>query len=314
MLLDQKILNRIEEKKKNLDSFRPLQKDILRKLREQFIIEWTYNSNAIEGNTLTLKETALVLREGITVKGKTLREHIETTNHKKAIELLEKFVLKKAMFSEKQLLALHGIILSDIEDEFAGRYRIHRVRILGANIVLPNPISVPKLMSEYFEWLNTSKNNMSVIEFSALAHYKLVAIHPFVDGNGRTARLFMNLILMQMGYPPAIILKQDRKKYYDVLNKANKGDLAPFVLFVAQAIDRSLGLYLEAVEHVDPKTAYMKNEYITLSELSKMVPYSQEYLSLLARKGILHAIKKERNWLSTKEAVEKYIDQKSKKR
>ena len=314
MYLNSDILRRIQGKKKRLNSFRPFSKAILNRLREQFIIEWTYNSNAIEGNTLTLRETALVLREGITVKGKTLKEHTETTNHKKAIELLGKFVAKKVKPSEKQLLKLHNIILSDIYDEYAGVYRKERVRILGANVVLPNPAQLPKLMDEYFKWLNKNKKKLDVVELSALAHYKLVAIHPFIDGNGRTARLFTNLLLMQKGYPPAIILKADRNKYYDTLEKANNGNLKPFVSFVAQALERSLGLYLEAVEPQGKKTHEVKNEYLTLSELSKKCSYSQEYLSLLARQGKLHAIKKGRNWLSTKEALDEYVKNRKRQR
>jgi len=314
MYLEKNILNRIQQKKKKLDSFRPFPKSIRERLREQFIVEWTYNSNAIEGNTLTLKETALVLREGITVRGKTLREHTEATNHKKAILALEKIVSGKTKISENQLLELHRIILSDIDDEFAGVYRRQRVRILGANLVLPNPIKLPKLMKEYFIWLKKNGGKLDIVELSALAHYKLVAIHPFIDGNGRTARLFMNLLLMQMDYPPAIVLKQDRKKYYDVLNKANLGNLKPFVIFIAQAVERSLGLYLEAIEPQNSKTSEMINEYLTLSKLSKQVPYSQEYLSLLARKGKIHAIKKDRNWLSLKESVDEYIENRKRQR
>lgn len=142
--------------------------------------------------------------------------------------------------------------------------------------------------------IKNNLDNLDIIEFSALAHYKLVEIHPFIDGNGRTARLMMNLFLMQKGFPPAIIMKNDRKKYYAALNKANLGDYKSFVLVVAQAIERSLGLYLEAIE---PKTKKSdeKKEYILLTEASLHCKYSQEYLSLLARKGKLHAIKKRRD-------------------
>ena len=314
MYLDNKIQNRVEEKKAKLDSFRPLSKSVLLRLREQFIIEWTYNSNAIEGNTLTLKETALVLREGLTVSGKTLQEHTEATNHKQAIELLEGFVKQKRGFSEKELLALHKIILSNIDEEFAGVYRRQRVRILGASIVLPNPLKIPDLMKEYFHWFSVNKKKIHIIELVALAHYKLVKIHPFIDGNGRTARLIMNLILMQAGYPPAIILKQDRQKYYNTLEKANKDDFKPFVLFVAQSVERSLGLYLESIEIIDDSGSKMKNEYILLGELAKNSRYSQQYLSLLARQGKLHAIKKGRNWLSTEEALRQYIKNRQRKK
>lgn len=308
MFLDEKIRKRILEKKKMLDKHRPFPKLILERLHEQTIIEWTYNSNAIEGNTLTLKETALILRQGITIKGKSLREHYEAKNHEKAIKCLEDLVKKRAILDEDALLTIHKLILTDIDGEFAGIYRNQSVRILGARLIPPSPLKVPLKMKEFYRWLKYNPEKLDVIEFSALAHYKLVEIHPFIDGNGRTARLMMNLFLMQKGFPPAIILKNDRKKYYDALNKANMGDFEAFVLVVAQAVERSLGLYLEAIE---PKTKASDEdkEYILLSEAAKHCQYSQDYLSLLARRGKLHAIKKGRNWLTTIEAVENYIEE-----
>lgn len=305
MYCDTSITNRLLEKKKMLDQHRPFPKPILERLHEQFIIEWTYNSNAIEGNTLTLRETALVLREGITIHGKSLREHFEVTNHKTAILELENFVKKRLLCSEKILLSLHKIILSNIADEYAGVYRRENVRILGARVVPPSPLKVPRLMKDFLSWLRRNPDHLNIVELAALTHYKLVEIHPFIDGNGRTARLIMNLLLMQKGYPPAIILKNDRKKYYETLNKANVGNVNPFVLFIAQSVERSLGLYLEAIE---PRTeaADAQKEYITLKEAAKCSPYSQEYISFLARRGKIHAIKKNRNWLTTLEALENY--------
>ena len=312
MYLSKNVLNRLKQKKSKLDSFRPFSKSILNRLREQFIIEWTYNSNGIEGNTLTLRETALVLREGITVRGKTLKEHTEATNHKKAIEFVEKFVVNKKGLTEKILLNLHGIVLSDIDDEYAGIYRNQNVRILGARVIPPNPLKIQRLMNEFFSWLNKNTDKLHIIEQVALAHYKLVEIHPFIDGNGRTSRLIMNLLLMQKGYPPAIILKHDRKKYYRTLNEANLNRLEPFVLFVAQSVERSLGLYLEAIEPKTNRKQVDLTEYISLMDASKICDYSQEYLSLLARQGKIHAIKRNRNWLTTKESIEDYINDRQK--
>ncbi|MFH1291892.1 MAG: Fic family protein [bacterium] len=312
MYLPKDVLNRLKQKKKKLDSFRPLAKSALNRLREQFVIEWTYNSNGIEGNTLTLRETALVLREGITVSGKTLKEHTEATNHKKAIEFVEKFVVSKKSLSEKILLDIHKIVLSDIDDEYAGIYRNQNVRILGARVIPPNPLKIQRLMDEFFKWLDKNTDNLHIIEQVALAHYKLVEIHPFIDGNGRTSRLIMNLLLMQKGYPPAVILKNDRKKYYSTLNEANMGRFEPFVLFIAQSVERSLGLYLETIEPKTKKKQTDLTEYISLMEANKICDYSQEYLSLLARKGKIHAIKRNRNWLTTKESIEDYISNKLK--
>lgn len=303
--LDPNIQTRLAEKKKILDQYRPFPKPILERLREQFIIEWTYNSNAIEGNTLTLRETMLVLERGITVKGKSLREHFEVTNHRAAIFELEKIIQVKKKISEESILKLHAHILDNIDDRYAGVYRRENVRILGARLIPPSPYKVPMLMKDFFAWLHENPEKLSVIELAAVAHYKFVSIHPFIDGNGRTGRLFMNLLLMQYGYPPAVILVNDRKKYYDVLNSANLGDIKPFVQFIAQSVERSIGLYLDAIE---PKTdeSHAGKEYILLKDAAKDSRYSQEYLSLLARRAKIHAIKKGRDWYTTEDTVEDY--------
>ena len=145
---------------------------------------------------------------------------------------------------------------------------------------------------------------------AAIIHHKLVYIHPFFDDNGRTARLIMNLILIQSGYPLVIILKNDRKKYYRVLSQADKGNLIPFVRFVAQAIERSLNIYLKTLTPVSQK----RENFITLKEASKICPYSSKYLNLLTRQGKLEAHKERRNWLTTKEAIERYIKSRKRKR
>lgn len=303
--LDPTTEQRLIQKKQLLDQFRPFPQPILERLREQFIIEWTYNSNAIEGNTLTLRETMLVLERGITVKGKSLREHFEATNHRGAIFELEKIIQKKEKLSEESILKLHAHILQNIDDQYAGIYRRESVRILGARLIPPNPMKVPSLMKEFFTWLDANPEHLSIIELAAVAHYKFVSIHPFIDGNGRTGRLLMNLLLMQHGFPPAVILVTDRHKYYDVLNEANIGNVRPFVQFIARSVERSLGLYIEAIE---PKTekSDIKKEYILLRDAAKQSKFSQEYLSLLARRGKIHAIKKDRNWYTTENEVENY--------
>lgn len=254
---------------------------------------------------MTLRETALVLNEGITIKGKSLREHFEATNHKAAILELEKIIRKKERLNEEVLLRIHRMILGNIDDRYAGVYRREQVRIIGARMIPPSPLKVERLMKEFFEWFNGEGGKINSIERSALVHYRLVEIHPFIDGNGRTSRLIMNLLLMQNGFPPAIILKNDRKKYYDVLNQANMGDLEPFILFIAQSVERSLGLYLEAiVPKIKPSDE--AKEYISLKEAAQFSRYSQGYLGLMARRGKIHAIKRGRNWLTTREALADY--------
>ena len=299
------IIKRILEKKKLLDSFRPLSKAILKNLQEYFTLEWTYNSNAIEGNSLTLRETQLVLREGITIKGKTFNEHLEAKNHEKAIEYLESLIRPSYKLKEKDILDIHSLVLKGIEEDFAGRYRTGRVRIVGANFVPPNHIKVSELMSDFVKFTNNNPEKLDIINLCAIMHHKFVWIHPFFDGNGRTGRLIMNLWLMKYGYPPAVILKNDRKKYYDALNLANNGNYEKLILIIAQTIERSLDMYLEAC---DSKS----DEYVPLGKLSKKFPYSQEYLSLLARQGKIDAFKQSRNWVSTEAAIKKYIEDNSK--
>lgn len=304
MIIDKTIYERVVRKKRELDALRPLPKNVLEKLRKQFAIELAYNSNAIEGNSLTLKETQLVIEEGITIKGKPLREHFEAINHQKAFEFLEGIVSKKTRITEDVVKDIHKIILSGIDDDYAGRYRNINVRILGAVKSSPRFEKVPQKMREYVDYVNDNPDKLNVIEVAALIHYRLVEIHPFTDGNGRTTRLLTNLFLLRHGYPVTMVLKVDRKKYYNRLKEADRGDMKPFVDFIGRTVERSLNLYLDVFKK--------GSEYISLAEASKDSPYSQEYLSLLARKGRIEAIKLGRNWHVKKGAIEEYI--KSRKR
>ncbi len=296
--LSSEILARLRGDKHLLDESRPLPPALVAKLREQMIIEWTYNSNSIEGNRLTLRETRLVLEEGVTIGGKSLREHLEAVNHREAIFFLEKLT-EKSGIRGKDILKLHAIISMGIEEEFAGKYRTGQVRILGAVKLPPNYLKVPDLMVDLTRWINKNPERLNVVELAALAHYKLVAIHPFFDGNGRTARLLMNLILMQQGYPPAVVLRTDRKRYYNALYRADMGDPRPFVLLMAQSVSRSLEIYLEAAGKMTGKVE-------ALTELARGGPYSADYLALMARRGRLRAVKIGRAWFSTHEAIEEY--------
>lgn len=304
--MDKKILMRVEEYKKKLDSLRPFSKAALDRLHKQIIVEWTFNSNAIEGNTLTLKETELILNEGITISGKPLCEHFEAINHKDAILALEDFIAKKAEFSEEVMLNLHKIILKSINEKEAGSYRSQNVRILAAFHIPPDYHKVKNLMRKMLYWFKENRKRMHPVELSALIHHKLVSIHPFIDGNGRCARLTMNLLLMQKGYPPTVILKTDRKKYYRLLAEADTGKTEGFINFILRSAERSLLIYLQALGKTDVKS-YDKQGYISLKEAEKYCPYSQEYLSLLARRGKLSAVKFQRNWMTTQDAIKEYL-------
>ena len=307
MALSSQLLESIKEKKARLDRLRPFPAAALKRLHEQIVVEWTFNSNAIEGNTLTLEETALVLKEGLTISGKPLREHLEVINHKDAILELEKLVTRKSDLTEEGIRALHKIILKGIDDAEAGLYRRQRVRILGARHIPPDPVKVPAQMNECVAWYHQNQDRLHPVELAALLHHKLVLIHPFIDGNGRCARLAMNLILMRHGYPPAVILRVDRKKYYRVLQEADQGEFGSYLNFVARATERSLIVYLQALASSDSKE-YEKQGYISLAEAAKKSPYSQEYLSLLARRGVLSAVKFGRNWMTTHDAVQEHVD------
>ncbi|MBI4174063.1 MAG: Fic family protein [Candidatus Aenigmarchaeota archaeon] len=295
--MNQELYEKLVKKKKELDKLRPFPKAALHELKRQLEIELTYNSNAIEGNSLTLQETRLVLEHGITIRGKSLKDHFEAINHKEAILFVEDSL--KEEIDESLIKKLNGLVLDKIYEDERGRYRTTNVRILGAIKSPPQAEKVPRLMDNFIEYITKNPDNMNTIEMAAIMHYKFVEIHPFSDGNGRIARLLMNLFLMKHGYPITIVLKNDRKKYYQTLKDADKGDIKPFIDFIGYCINRSLDIYL---------SAFKKGmEYISIKEAAKGTAYTQEYLSLLARKGRLDAIKLGRNWVVAKKTVENYI-------
>jgi Fic family protein len=298
----QPVFDRLLGKRDQIKRFRPLSESSLLKIKEGLNLEWTYNSNSIEGNTLNLRETQLILQEGITIKGKSLREHFEAHNHEKAINYLYSLVSQDYTMRSIDILSLHGLVLRSIEDDFAGRIRNAGVRIVGANFTPPNAKKVSELLDELVEFTNSNPLGLNDIVLSTIFHHKLVWIHPFFDGNGRTVRLAMNLLLMRSGFPPAIILKNDRKKYYEALNQANKGQYHKLCLMMTQALERSLNIYLNAMPGYD-----LDYEPISRIVMEEAIPYGPEYVSWLARQGKIDAYKEGRNWLTTKEAVASYI-------
>jgi Fic family protein len=306
MMLETRLSERIQTKKKQLDGLRPLPDTAIRRLNEQLNLEWIYNSNAIEGSTLTLRETQLILEQGITIGGKSLREHFEVINHQEAIKLVESLAVGDEPISAFHVRQIHALILARIDDDNAGQYRQVPVRIAGSAHEPSPPWDIPAQMDDWTAWLKTQEREMEPVELAAAAHHRLVAIHPFIDGNGRTARLIMNLVLMRSGFPPAIIARNNRQQYYRVLAQADGDNLQPLVNFVGRAVERSLTLYLEACT---PKTAPPppEDEWLLLREAAQFVPYSQDYLSLLARTGRLEAIKRGRAWYTTRRALTAYL-------
>lgn len=305
MPIQEEILERVLNKKKALDQLRPFNRGALLKLQESFRVSMTYNSNAIEGNSLTLSETKLVLEEGVTIGGKSLKEHLEVTNHAHAMDFLESLVAKKRI-EGVDVLNLHAMILDRIDPENAGLYRRTGVRITGTDYTPANAAKVPALMKDAYRMLN--EKGGEPMEAAACIHQRVVDIHPFIDGNGRTARLLLNLYLMRNGYPPVILLRAERKKYIrTIMNARDRNDVTEFANFVAKAVERSMDMYLDAL-------GTEQKEYLTLAEAANISKhsYSQEYLSLLARTGKIGAIKSGRNWKITKDALKEYEDAVSK--
>ena len=236
------LFSRIDGLKEQLDSRRPLTAGELKRLQDEFLVEYTYNSNAIEGNTLTLQETALVL-EGVTIDRKPLKDHLEAVGHKDAFLYVQELVKDKVPFSEAIIKQIHTLVLMD-RPEDRGIYRRIPVRIMGAYHTPPEPAVVPELMENLID--EFAKKKLHPIESAALFHLKFEGIHPFVDGNGRTGRLIMNLFLMQNGYPPINVKFTDRKRYYEAFDSYFRdNDDSAMVTMVAEYVEERLNKYAE---------------------------------------------------------------------
>ncbi len=229
-----------------LDALRPLHGVALDALRSYYDIELTYTSNAIEGNTLTARETAEVIEHGITVGGKPLRDHLEALDHHAALGWMRKLAGSDATIGENVVTEVHRRIVLRSNADIAGFYSTHRRRIVGSAVVFPNPAKVPTLMAAFGAWLAEADAGY-IAAFDA--HYRLVKIHPFADGNGRTARLLMNLILIRGGYPPIAIRPADRADYLAALETAQlTEDFAPYSALMRERLLTTLDDYIAAIE------------------------------------------------------------------
>lgn len=234
---------RLDRLKSKLDSFRPLPRAILQNLHEVLVLQWTYHSNAIEGNTLTLKETKVAL-EGVTIGGKTLREHFEVINHRDAIVFVEELVQQQVPLSEWVIKQIHQLVLKNVDDQHAGRYRHLNVLIAGAAHRPPDALQVVTQMQAFIEAYQTTAQALHPVARAAWVHAEFVKIHPFVDGNGRTSRLLMNLELMKAGFPAAVLSVERRLAYYEALDLAHcQGDFDPFAQLVAACVIQSFEPY-----------------------------------------------------------------------
>ncbi|MEO1191285.1 MAG: Fic family protein [Pseudomonadota bacterium] len=237
----------IAEKKAALDRLRPLTPRSLAALDAWYDVELTYTSNALEGNTLTRSETALVLEKGLTVRGKRLSDHLEIVDHKEALDYVRLLAAQDGPIREGDVKAIHALVLARSNKEEAGRYSRYQRFIQGSNVQFPPPLEVPALMEAFGQWLaGLDLSPQNAFE----AHARLVSIHPFTDGNGRTARLFMNLLLIKGGYPPVVILPEDKPDYIDALeSRQSGGDGAAFDAFMARRLSASLDAYLRTASN-----------------------------------------------------------------
>lgn len=237
----------IDSLKNAIDRRRPFSKGLANSLREKLIVEWTYNSNAIEGNTLTLTETKVVL-EGITIGGKSMVEHLEAINHREAIRFVEDLVSNKESLSEWNIKNIHTLILKEIDNHNLGKYRMENVVISGAKHMPPKYYEIGDLMQKLIAEYHKDWNNYHPVARATLLHGEFVKIHPFIDGNGRTSRLLLNFELMKNGYAPVIIKNENRAKYYDVLDLAHTTmNYGPFVELVSDLVLESEQLWISVL-------------------------------------------------------------------
>ena len=297
--LDPRLAERVRRKKAQLDRYRPLPPDIVHRLNDDLRVFLTYHSNAIEGNTLSLRETQMVIEYGMTVHGHALREYLEATNHAEAYSYLITLVEKKAPVTREVILALHSLVMDKIL-EAKGQFRTVPVYIRGANMTPPPASRVEPLMREWIAWIDGEGKEYEPVMRAAIAHHAFEAVHPFLDGNGRVGRLLLNLMLMREGYPPALLLRDWRVRYIHALDTANTGNYNPLANLIGQATEAGLDLYLEAC------AALPSDSYRLLSTLAQSSDYSVEYLGWLARQGRIDAVKRAGRWYSTREAIEQY--------
>jgi Fic family protein len=295
--MDNRLAARLERKKAQLDSYRPLPKDTVRRLNEDLRVFLTYHSNAIEGNTLTLRETQMVIDYGITVDGHPLREYLEATNHAEAYQYVIALVEKREPITLETILALHRVVMDKIMDK-PGIFRTAPVYIRGAVMTPPPTREVETYMHQWVNWINSEGLVYEPIIRATIAHQGFEGVHPFLDGNGRVGRLLLNIMLMQSGYPPALLLRDWRARYIQALNAADTGNYSLLANLIGQAVEEGLALYLEACAATP--------DYQPLTKLDGTCGYRLEYLSWLARQGRIDAVKRGGRWYSTRAAIEQY--------
>lgn len=236
--LNKEQIKKIEKLKRVYNKkIRELDKEEFKKFEESFFTELTYNSNAIEGSSLSLQDTSLVINEGLIPEGKSLREVYEAKNHAKALEILKKY---KGEVTEQFILNLHSIISESILEKFSGRYRESKIRIFGGDVKFPEANLVPQLMKNLIYWYNKNKRKYHPFEMAVIFSMKFVTIHPFVDGNGRVSRLIMNFLLEKKGYPWIDVYMKQRAKYLRAVRKANDKKYEDIIEFLIKTLEENL--------------------------------------------------------------------------
>jgi len=241
------VLKKIDALKVKIDAHRPIDAHMLKQVREYFRIGMTYTSNALEGNSLTETETKIVIEDGMTIGGKPVKDHLEALGHSEAYDLLYRLA-KHQDITEANIKELHRLFYYRIDEKQAGKYRKKKVIITGTDFIPPGPDKIPELMNAFVERIPGHRAGNHPVEYAAIMHKELVTIHPFLDGNGRAARLLMNLALLQAGYPLAIIPPILRRDYLDTLNRTHKSDDKPFINFIAGVCYESAKEYLRLLE------------------------------------------------------------------
>ncbi len=307
--LDNRLYRRIIDKKRELDSLGRLTDKDLERLERKIEVEFIYNTNSIEGNTLTLGETRLILK-GMTIHHEPLSDIDEVKNHPEAIQLVKELAfnrgpIRTSKITERHILELHRIAMVKVMED-AGRYRQDdRITVTGARFT-PTPwYEIQPQMNDMLYYINENPDGLSAFELAAHAHLFFVNIHPFHDGNGRIARLLTNFILLRNQYPFIVFKKVERKQYIRTLLKSNDGYFKPFLEYVAILLDQSLTTYLSAIKSKSDKT----EELLSLSELAKGTPYSTDYLRILVNRKAIDGVKIGKKWMTSRRTINSYTRQ-----
>jgi Fic family protein len=297
--LPARLKHRITEKRKRLDEQRPLTPSVVRAVRDDLRVLLTYHSNAIEGNTLDESETQMVIEHGITIGGHTVKEHLEAINHAEAITLIDALAERGAVITHADILQLHALITEKLLPS-AGQYRDGPVSIRGSRHFPPPWQHVPELMESWLAWQHGDGLAHPPIVRAALAHEAFLNIHPFYDGNGRVARLLLNLQLMRDGYPTVLVQRSARETYIRALETAHFGDYQALVAVVGQAVDAGLSLWLDACERAP------EDYKLPAPDVATATGMDAAYLGWLLRNQRVDGTKVGGRWYTSEAAVRRY--------